>query len=171
MALTGCNQDTGREGHGRSWENLAICWMSSHATFSMDAHTRSRPTFGAYWRMLPISREARRRSARSASSSLAAGCSRPCPPPRRARPRRSCPPEHTAAAEIRPRRSRPLEHTRRPRSARRSARGGRDPPAVRPGRTAPAAAGRAVERRDLPAHGKDLPAHVCGPRRAAPGHP
>jgi hypothetical protein len=54
MALTECNQDTGREGHGRSWENLAICWMSSHATFSMDAHTRSRPTFGAYWRMLPV---------------------------------------------------------------------------------------------------------------------
>jgi hypothetical protein len=52
MALTGCNQDTGREGHGRSWENLALCWMSSHATFSMEADTRSRPAFGAYWRML-----------------------------------------------------------------------------------------------------------------------
>ena len=43
---------------------------------------------------------------------------------------------------------------RRPRSARRSARGGRDPPAVRPGRTGPAAAGGAVEELagDLSAH-------------------
>jgi hypothetical protein len=40
------------------------------------------------------------------------------------------------------------------RSARRSARGGRDPPAVRPGRTGPAAAGGAVDELagDLPAH-------------------
>jgi hypothetical protein len=56
--------------------------------------------------------------AHSASSSLAAGRSRPSPPPHRACPRRSRPPEHTAAVEIR------LScGPRRPRSACRAAAG------------------------------------------------
>jgi hypothetical protein len=83
---------------------------------------------------------------------------------------RSTPRRPRSACRSTPRRPRSarVEATRRstpcrPRSAHRSARGGRDPPVVRSGRTAPAAAGGAVERRG-PARARQ------GSARARLGH-
>jgi hypothetical protein len=156
-------------------ENLALCWMSSHTTFSMEADTRSRPAFGAYWRML-LEHCSRKKVAgslmgvvvdplrRTAPGSVKLACAVPLPP-RRARLRCRSRPRSSAPRRLRlrqPTSSMPAPRYSRSRPAR--------PSSARP-RKAVAGHAPPTPRRAHASHrrsGRDAPARVELPAAPTP---